>query len=134
VLKRKPVADGHVSMTVHVDALPLCMPTRAHAQCCGQQSTFISCAVAQAGLEHVLGLECVLGLEHVLGLQHVVGVYLQHADDHLSGDTGSRGDLVIPGAVKLRLALGIVRHILLQQHAQCIHKPALSLHQPPQLF
>ena len=47
------------------------------------------------------------------GLEHVSGVYLQHADDHLSGDTGSRGDLVVPGAVKLRLALGIVRHILL---------------------
>ncbi len=82
-------------MTVHVDALPHCMPNRAHAQCCGQQSTFMSCTVVQAGLEHVLGL------------------HLQHADDHLSGDTGSRGDLVVPGAVKLRLALGIVRHIFL---------------------
>ena len=59
VLKLMPVADNDVSMTVHVDALPCCMPTTADAHYRGQQSTFMSCIVIQAGLNHCAA--CVMG-------------------------------------------------------------------------
>lgn len=58
------------------------------------------------------------------------GANLEHADIELAGDAGRGGNLVVPGAVKLGLALAIVGHVLLQQHAQSIHKAPLRLSVP----